>query len=102
MNASSKDSQALERATLSPGLSGDENDARSPNPAPTGQASGAPQTPVATGTAEKPDATTFPDASKPGDEPAAESGKSDKPKVPVPARDAQGELPSPDAVGEAG
>ncbi|MGI4984714.1 MAG: hypothetical protein ACRYGL_15540 [Janthinobacterium lividum] len=115
MNASSKDSQALEQATTGAGLSGDANDARSPNPAPSAPAPGVSDTPAtsdspstanpaaSSGGASEPSASqAFPDASKPGSEPPSEAGKSDKPKVPVPTQDAQGELPSPDAVGEAG
>ncbi|MGI4856666.1 MAG: hypothetical protein ACRYHA_07045 [Janthinobacterium lividum] len=108
MTASSKDSQALEHAATGAGLSGDENDARSPNPAPAAQGSSAPAVPPAqtsTDTSTNAGASApddFPDASKPGTEPASEAGKSDKPKVPVPAQDATGELPSPNAVGEAG
>ncbi|MGI4860066.1 MAG: hypothetical protein ACRYHA_24700 [Janthinobacterium lividum] len=109
MTASSKDSQALEQATTGAGLSGDANDARSPNPAPSAPMSNpsdassianvvAPAGGASDGAAPE----AFPDASKPGSEPPSEAGKSDKPKIPVPAQDARGELPSPDAVGEAG
>lgn len=113
MNASTHNAPPLDDAATGADLNGDQNDARSPNPAPSAPAPGTSSTPASTspsvsgapvsgGTSGSPDAAAMPDASQPGTEPPSEAGKSDKPKVPVADRDAQGELPSPGAVGEAG